>query len=107
MITRGWSQAQLQDHRFRGENPPGEPRGMPEAGFSEEAGSKAVMARERDIESLQPGRTVQATNPQVDCLLTIESSSFVGLPAIAGNGNDSTGLVLKDARARVLIRRES
>jgi len=65
------------------------------------------MARERDIEPLQAGRTVQATNPQVDCLLTMESSSFVGLPVIAGTGNDSIRLVLKDARARVLIRRES
>lgn len=57
------------------ENLPGEPRGMPEAGFSEEAGSKAVLARECDIEPLQAGRNVHATNPQVDCLLTMKSSS--------------------------------
>ena len=80
---------------------------MPEAGFSEEAGSKAVMARERDIEPLQAGRIVRVSNPQVDCLLTMESSSFAGLPANDGAGKDSIGLVLKDARACVQISRDS
>jgi hypothetical protein len=80
---------------------------MPDASFSEEAGTKAVMARERDIMPFQAGRTVQAMNPRADGLLTMKSSSFVGLPAITGTGKDSTKLVLKDARACVLIRRES
>jgi hypothetical protein len=46
---------------------------MPELVSQKRLAQKAVKARERNIEPFQAGRTVQATNPQVDCLLTMES----------------------------------